>query len=61
MSKLKKIRKEKDLTLRQLSKLSDVAAGYISDLENGRRKNPSFETMQKLSKALNKTVQDIFF
>lgn len=61
MNKIKKIRSEKGLTLRQLSKLSDVASGYISDLENGRRKNPSLETMTRISKALSKPVQDIFF
>ena len=53
---INKIRKEKGITLAKLSDLSGVSIGYICHLENGTRKNPSLEKMQKIADALNKTI-----
>ena len=60
-NKLKYIREQKGITLLHLSKLSGVSVGYLCHLEKGSRKNPSIETMQKISKALNKSITEIFF
>lgn len=57
---LKKIRKEKGLTLVQLSKLSGVSNPYISQLENGHFK-PSLEVIQKLSKGLGLDESVLFY
>jgi len=35
--------------------------GYLCHLENGTRKNPSVEVMEKIAKALNTNVFEIFF
>lgn len=61
MNKLKKIRKAKGMTLNRLSELSGISMGYICHLEKGTRKNPSKETMEKIAKALDKSVIEIFF
>ncbi len=58
---LKKYRNEKGLTLAQLSKKTNLSAGYLCHLENGGRVNPSHNTMLKISNVLNKSVNDIFF
>ena len=58
---LRKIRKQKELTIRELSELSGVSVGYICHLENGSRKNPSKEVMTKIAKALNENIVKIFF
>ena len=49
------------MTLNKLSELSGVSMGYICHLEKGTRKNPSKEMMEKIAKALDKSVIEIFF
>lgn len=46
---LKKKRKERKLTVRQLDLKSGVSHSYISQMENGARGIPSPEILQKLS------------
>lgn len=60
-NKLKEIRKEKEMTLEELSEKCGVSAGYLCHLENGSRAHPSIEVMEKIAKALNKTIFEIFF
>lgn len=60
-NKLKTIRKEKGITLEELSELCGISAGYLCHLENGSRTHPSIEVMEKVAKALNKTIFEIFF
>ena len=60
-NQVKKVRQEKGITLVKLSEMSGVSVGYLCHLEKGSRKNPSIETMQKISKALNKSITEIFF
>ena len=58
---LKKYRKQKNMTIRELSEISGVSMGYICHLERGTRKNPSKEVMKKIADALEKNVIEIFF
>lgn len=60
-SRLKAFRIKKGITLEELSELSEVSAGYLCHLENGTRKNPSIEVMEKIAKALNTNIFEIFF
>lgn len=60
-SKLKRIRKEKGMTLEKLAELTGISAGYLCHLEKGSRTNPSIEVMEKIAKALDKQIFDIFF
>lgn len=60
-NRIKIIRKEKGMTLNKLSDLSKVSTGYLCHLEVGTRKNPSFEVMEKIAKALNKSINEVFF
>ncbi len=60
-NQVRKIRKEKGMTLVKLSELSGVSVGYLCHLEKGSRKNPSIEIMEKISIALNKSITEIFF
>ncbi|BAH06812.1 helix-turn-helix domain-containing protein [Clostridium kluyveri] len=43
----------------KLSKLSGVAQSTISDIVNGRNKNPSLETLLKFSSSLNITLSEL--
>lgn len=60
-NRMKKIRIEKGITLSNLSKITGVSIGYLCHLEQGSRKNPSIEVMDKIAKALNKSVSEVFF
>lgn len=60
-NKIKIIREEKEMTLLQLSKLTGISTGYLCHLEKGSRNNPSLEVMEKIAKALNKSVAEVFF
>lgn len=60
-NKVKYIREQKGITLLQLSKVSGVSVGYLCHLEKGTRNNPSIDVMEKISKALDKTIAEVFF
>ena len=60
-NKIKKIRSEKGWTIQKLAEISNVSAGYICHLENGTRTHPSIEVMERIARALNRTIFEIFF
>ena len=57
--RIKELRLSKGLTIKQLSVASNVAVGYLSDLENGKRKNPSMNTLKLIADALGVTIFDL--
>lgn len=50
---IKRARKNKKLTLTQLGDMTGLTHGYLSNLENNVRKNPSMEVLKKLAQALD--------
>jgi transcriptional regulator with XRE-family HTH domain len=52
-------RLRRKLTLRQLSGLSGVSNPLISQIENGRNKNPGFWTVAKLAAALALSMKSL--
>lgn len=50
---LRTIRKQKGLTLKQLSDKSEVSFVYIAELERGDKKNPSAQILNRIAKALD--------
>ncbi len=58
---IKKYRKEQGLKLDEMSKRIGISTGYLCHLEKGTRKNPSTDVMEKISKALGKSIPEIFF
>ena len=60
-NRIKIIREQKGMTLQKVADLSKISVGYLCHLENGTRKNPSFGVMERISKALNKSVSEVFF
>ncbi|MCD2345768.1 helix-turn-helix domain-containing protein [Clostridium guangxiense] len=63
MNKIKFYRQKQNITITKLSKVSGVAIGYISDLENDKEgiKNPSKSVMISIANALNQKVVNVFF
>lgn len=58
-NKLRNLRNENNLTLKELSAKSGISVSFISDIEN-RRRNPSIETLKTLADALSVSVNDFF-
>jgi transcriptional regulator with XRE-family HTH domain len=56
---VKKVRKEKDVTLNTLSKKCGVSVSHINDIENNL-KMPSLVVLVKISKALNTSIQELY-
>ncbi|OPJ58523.1 helix-turn-helix domain-containing protein [Clostridium chromiireducens] len=61
--KIKEIRKNLNLTIKELSIKSGVAIGYLSTLENDIKgaSNPSREVMIKIADALETSAIEVFF
>ena len=57
--KLKQIRKEKNMSLSELSKKSGVSKTQINDIENNRKK-PTLQSVILLAKALDVNVNDLY-
>lgn len=57
---IKKYRLEKNMSLKELAKKTSLSSGYLSHLENGGRRNPSYNVMKKISIALDKDISEIF-
>lgn len=53
---LKQLREDKNLTLKELAEKSGVGPSTISDIENGKAKNPRIDTLINLANALDTTV-----
>lgn len=56
---IKKVRNEKGISLRELSKRADVSVGHLSDVENGL-KEPSFFIMIRIARALDVELDKIY-
>lgn len=44
----------------ELAKISKLSVSYTCHLENNTRRNPSYNTMVKIAKALNKEIGEVF-
>jgi len=56
---IKKLRQAKELSQDKLSKLADVSYNSIIKIETGGIQNPTIETLQKIAKALDVSVDDL--
>ncbi|MBQ9221523.1 helix-turn-helix domain-containing protein [Succinivibrio sp.] len=52
-------KKEKNLSMKELSQLTGISQAYISKLENGKG-NPSLKTLVKLAEVFGKKLQISF-
>ena len=56
---LKKLREQKGLSQDRLAKLANVANNTIIKIEQGENANPTLDTLQKIAKALEVSVDDL--
>ena len=55
------LRKNKGFTLEYMSHSTGVTAGYICQLEKGKKTNPSLEIMKLIAKVLEEPINKVFF
>ncbi|MBI2444500.1 MAG: helix-turn-helix transcriptional regulator [Candidatus Magasanikbacteria bacterium] len=58
-SNLKQLREKKRLSQDRLAKLADVANNTIIKIEQGENINPTLETLMKVAKALDVSVDEL--
>lgn len=56
---LRKAREQAGLSLRDLSRLSGMSSGYLSQIETGARKDPGFKTVLLLAKSIGVSMDDL--
>jgi len=55
----KKLREQKGLSQDRLAKLADIANNTIIKIEQGENQNPTLDTLNKLAKALEISIDDL--
>ena len=59
---VKTIRKRKNLTQEELAEIADLSISYVKQIESCKDfKNLTLTTMLKLSKALDTTINNLFY
>lgn len=56
--RLKKRRKEKEITIKSLAEYTGLSVGYLSNLENGVN-SPTLESLSKICEALDSKITDM--
>jgi len=56
---VKRLREAKWLSQEKLARLADVANNTLIKMETGENKNPTLDTLKKVAKALEVSVDDL--
>ena len=56
---IKRLREAKGLSQEKLARLADVANNTLIKMESGENKNPTLETLKKVAKALEISVDGL--
>ncbi len=59
--KIKEFREMAGMSQKALAEKAGVARGIISQLETGKSEQTTIKTLQKIAKALNTTIDALFF
>ena len=56
---IKKLRQEKGISQDRLSKLADLSLNTIVNVESGNNPNPTIETIEKIAKAFEVSIDEL--
>lgn len=56
---LRKLREQKGFTQEKLARLADISNNTVIKIEAGKNQNPTLETLKRLAKALDISVDDL--
>lgn len=57
--KVRQLREKLDLSQEKFARLADVSNNTIINIEAGKQDNPTIETLKKIAKALNVSVEEL--
>lgn len=58
---INKIREEKNITIRELSRRTGIAPSVISNIESGKTKNPRINIVCNIAKGLNVSLDILVY
>ena len=58
---IKNLRKNKNISLTELSNQTDLSMSYLSDLENNKLDNCTTKSLEKIANALHINIKDLFY
>lgn len=58
-SNIKKLRTERGYSLEKVARLANLSLNTVMRVESGTNKNPTIETLTKISKALGVGIDDL--
>jgi repressor LexA len=56
---IKAKREAKNMTLSELAKQCNLSVGYLSDIENNKKRNPSYDKLTKIAEVLNVPLNEL--
>ncbi len=57
--KVKQLREKLGLSQEKLARLADISNNTIINIEAGKQDNPTIDTLKKVAKALNVSVEEL--
>lgn len=57
--KVKQLREKLGLSQEKLARLADVSNNTVINIEGGKQDNPTIDTLKKVAKALNVSVEEL--
>lgn len=57
--KVKQLREKLGLSQKKLARLADVSNNTVINIEAGKQDNPTIDTLKKVAKALNVSVEEL--
>ncbi|WP_128894799.1 helix-turn-helix domain-containing protein [Longirhabdus pacifica] len=60
-NRVQRIRKQQRLSLTELAERANVAKSYLSSIERGIQQNPSIQFLEKVSKVLHCSVEELLY
>ena len=58
-TKIKHLREKKGLSQEKLARIADVSNNTIVNIESGKQKNPTIETVSKIAKAFGVAIEEL--
>ena len=59
--RIKTIRKDQKMSITELAEKAGVAKSYLSSIERNKQTNPSIQFIEKVSEALEVSVNDLLY
>lgn len=56
---LKRLRSKREYSLEKVARLADLSLNTVVKIENGVNQNPTIETLSKIAKALDVSIDDL--